>query len=70
MPAGPLGAFGGLTDSDALDIGTYLTTLAPKDSDVIPFCNAADLGGGGAGGMSSGGAGGSGSAGGGAGGAP
>jgi hypothetical protein len=67
MPAGPMGAFGGLTDSDALDIGTYLTTLAPKDSDVIPFCNAAELGAGGM--MSGGGAGGAGGNGG-AGGAP
>lgn len=29
MPSGPLGAFGGLTEDDALDIGWYLTTLPP-----------------------------------------
>jgi mono/diheme cytochrome c family protein len=29
MPAGPMGAFGGLTDSDALDIGNYIVELAP-----------------------------------------
>jgi hypothetical protein len=27
MPVGPMGAFGGLTDQDALDIGHYITTL-------------------------------------------
>jgi len=38
MPAGPGQAFGGLTDSDALDIGHYLTTLPPVDNGVIPNC--------------------------------
>lgn len=69
MPFGPDGAFGGLTDQDAADIATYITTLKPVDSDVIPLCVAPSgppVGGaGGAGGMSGGGAGGAG-----AGGAP
>jgi mono/diheme cytochrome c family protein len=38
MPVGPMGAFGGLTDQDALDIGHYLTTLAPADNGVIENC--------------------------------
>lgn len=35
MPAGPMGAFGGLTDSDARDIGHYLLSLPPGHN-VIP----------------------------------
>jgi mono/diheme cytochrome c family protein len=38
MPVGPNGAFGGLTDQDALDIGNYLTTLPPVDNGTIPKC--------------------------------
>ncbi len=38
MPAGPMAAFGGLTDEDATDIGNFLTTLAPADNGVIPNC--------------------------------
>ena len=38
MPAGPGQAFGGITPSDALDIGHYLTTLPPVDNGVIPNC--------------------------------
>lgn len=38
MPSGPLGAFGGMTADDALDIGYYLTTLPPLDSGDIPSC--------------------------------
>lgn len=30
MPVGPMGAFGGLSDGDAQDIGHYLLSLAPK----------------------------------------
>jgi mono/diheme cytochrome c family protein len=30
MPVGPMGAFGGLTDADALAIGAYITHLPPK----------------------------------------
>lgn len=58
MPFGPNGAFGGLTDSDALDIGTYLTTLTPADTDPIEMCvppGAPGAGGNGAGGASAGG---------------
>jgi Cytochrome c len=40
MPFGPNGAFGGLTTKDALDIATYITTLEPANSDVIPLCVA------------------------------
>ena len=38
MPAGPAGTFAGLTDSDALDIGIYVTTLPPIESGDIPQC--------------------------------
>lgn len=38
MPSGPFGAFGGLTDSDALDIALYLTSIPPIDSGTIPSC--------------------------------
>ncbi len=38
MPAGPTQAFGGMTDQDALDIGNYVTTLAPIANGAIPFC--------------------------------
>lgn len=38
MPVGPAGAYGGITNQDALDIGTYLTTLAPVDNGVIQDC--------------------------------
>ena len=62
MPFGPDGAFGGLTAKDALDIATYITTLEPADSDVIPLCVAPDAppagGAGGAGGTGGAGAGG------------
>lgn len=32
MPAGPMGAFGGLTDADARDIAHYLLSLAPMEN--------------------------------------
>jgi uncharacterized membrane protein YgcG len=79
MPVGPKGAFGGLTDSDAHDIGVYLTTLAPADTDPIDFCVApgfpgaggmSSSGGASSGGASSGGASSGGASSGGAGGAP
>ena len=35
MPAGPMDAFGGLTDADASDIGHYLLSLPPRRN-VIP----------------------------------
>ena len=31
MPLGPVGGFGAILAQDALDIGAYLTTLAPID---------------------------------------
>jgi mono/diheme cytochrome c family protein len=39
MPAGPMGAFGGMTDDDALKIGTYLTTLPAIVNDVPIHAN-------------------------------
>ena len=30
MPFGPMGAFGGLTPEDKLDIGNYITSLPPS----------------------------------------
>jgi hypothetical protein len=39
MPAGPMQAFGGLTDQDALNIGYYITTLPPIDNGMIPHCS-------------------------------
>jgi hypothetical protein len=70
MPFGPMGAFGGLSDSDARDIGIYLTTLEPADTDPIAMCVApGTAGGAGAGGADSDGAGGMATSGGGAGGA-
>src|SRR5436853_1986354 len=38
MPSGAMGAFGGLTDGDAYDIGMYLSTLAPIVSNPVPEC--------------------------------
>jgi mono/diheme cytochrome c family protein len=38
MPAGPMGAFGGMTEEDALAIGTYLTTIPAVSSDDYPEC--------------------------------
>jgi hypothetical protein len=40
MPNGPLGAYGGMRRSDARDIGSYLSHLAPRDNGVIPICCA------------------------------
>ena len=34
MPAGPMGAFGGLTDQDALDIATYISGLPPVNNAI------------------------------------
>ena len=42
MPSGPLGGLGGLLAQDALDIGTYLTTLPPLGGgDDVPRCPVA-----------------------------
>ncbi len=38
MPVGPMGAFGNLTDEDALAIGVYLTTIAPVDNMIATDC--------------------------------
>ena len=38
MPAGPMKAFGGLTDEDALAIGHYLTTIPAISTGMIPKC--------------------------------
>jgi mono/diheme cytochrome c family protein len=38
MPVGPMGAFGGLTDGDALDIATYIVGLPPIDNTVPNGC--------------------------------
>jgi hypothetical protein len=38
MPVGPDGAFGEIRDDDALAIGTYLTSIAPRDSGKIDDC--------------------------------
>ncbi len=38
MPVGPLGAFGGLTEQDASDIGHYLLSLPPGDNAIPVDC--------------------------------
>lgn len=38
MPVGPMGAFGGLTDSDAEDIAHYIKSLPPKVNLVADVC--------------------------------
>lgn len=43
MPVGPMGDFGGLTDEDALAIGTYVTTLPPIANDRPADCVAPEL---------------------------
>jgi mono/diheme cytochrome c family protein len=43
MPAGPQGAFGGLTNDDAKDIANYIHALPPKANDV-PKCEMGDGG--------------------------
>lgn len=40
MPAGPVGALGGLTEQDAHDIGVYLTTIPGVPGGVVPTCPA------------------------------
>jgi mono/diheme cytochrome c family protein len=39
MPAGPNGAYGGLTDQDALDIANYIKSLPPAVNDVPDMCS-------------------------------
>jgi len=38
MPVGPQGAYGGLTDPDALDIANYILSLPPAVNDVPDMC--------------------------------
>jgi mono/diheme cytochrome c family protein len=38
MPAGPMGAFGGLSDADATDIAHYLLSLTPKANTLPGEC--------------------------------
>jgi mono/diheme cytochrome c family protein len=38
MPAGPVGAFGGMTDADAADIAHYLLSLPPRASSMPYDC--------------------------------
>jgi mono/diheme cytochrome c family protein len=45
MPAGPMQAFAGLTDEDALDIGYYLTTIPAIANGMIPRCTPPSDGG-------------------------
>jgi len=60
MPAGPMGAYGGLTDEDAGDIAAYLLTLEPAENEV-PLCMlGVPPGGGGEGGTGGAGGGGQG----------
>jgi len=40
MPVGPMGAFGGLTDEDAENIGYYVLSLPPAKTDMYPQCVA------------------------------
>lgn len=38
MPAGPMGAFGGMTDADATDIAHYLLSIPPVDHMIAEDC--------------------------------
>jgi mono/diheme cytochrome c family protein len=38
MPGGPMGAYGGLTDSDALDIAHYIKSLPPAVNAIEDLC--------------------------------
>ena len=39
MPVGPNGAFGKITDGDALDIANYITNLPKIPNTVTPICH-------------------------------
>jgi len=39
MPAGPMGAFGGLTDADVTDIANYVVSLPAIDNEVVGTCS-------------------------------
>lgn len=62
MPVGPMGAFGGLTAADQLDIANYIKSLPAISNMIVDMCvwpptssGAGGAGGGGAGGTSGGG---------------
>ena len=38
MPAGPMAAFGGLTDEDAMDIANYLLSQPPVENVILGSC--------------------------------
>jgi hypothetical protein len=38
MPVGPMGAFAGLTDADALDIANYIKSLPAIDNKIVDMC--------------------------------
>ncbi len=38
MPSGPMGAFAGMTDEDAIDIGNYITTMPGIDNTIAEDC--------------------------------
>ncbi|HSS37569.1 MAG TPA: c-type cytochrome [Polyangia bacterium] len=38
MPAGPMGAYGHLTDADATDIANYIHSLPPKTHAIVDMC--------------------------------
>jgi mono/diheme cytochrome c family protein len=38
MPVGPMGAYGGLTDADALDIANYIKSLPPATNKIVDMC--------------------------------
>jgi mono/diheme cytochrome c family protein len=42
MPAGPMAAYGGLTDQDAADIGHYLLSIPPTENAIPADCNLSD----------------------------
>ncbi len=38
MPAGPMGAYGHLSDADATDIANYIHSLPPKTNKIVDMC--------------------------------
>lgn len=59
MPAGPMMAFAGITEDDAVDIAIYLKSIAPVATTGITECTPPEEGGGGASGSAGNGSGGS-----------
>jgi len=58
MPAGPMMAFAGITEDDAMDIAVYLKSIAPVATTGITECTPPEEGGGGASGAAGNGSGG------------